>query len=220
MMKFSVLAAAAALATGLSAPTASAQALPVVGGVTAVTLTSAPTLSGAGLTVGTLGSAQFSPGSAGTPLVYFPITGGSLNTATFAGSIQHSGSGLSLSSGGTTLNLTNFVIDTVALTLTGQAAVGGSSLGAIPLFNLSFGSNPVSPFNLALTSTAAGALTTLFGVPNLTGFNIGTANTIPITSAVPEPATWATMLLGVGMFSLLRSRRRQHLDMPLPAPAR
>ncbi len=218
-MKLSVIAAAAALAAGLHAPSASAQALPIVGGVTSVTLTSAPTLASVGLSVGTLGSAQFSPGSAGIPLVYFPITGGSQNTATFAGSIQHAGSGLSLSSGGTTLNLTNFVIDTTALTLTGQAATGGTSLGAVPLFNLSFGSNPVSPFNLALTSTAAGALTTLFGLPNLTGFTLGTANTIPITSAVPEPTTYAAMLAGLAMISLVLARRRQQASERLPAAA-
>jgi PEP-CTERM motif len=218
-MKFSALFTSAALAAGLAAPAAWAQALPIVGGVTSVTLTSAPTLTSVGVTVGTLGSAQFSPGSAGTPLVYFPVTGGSLNTATFAGSIEHAGSGLSLSSGGTTLNLTDFVIDTVALTLTGQAAVGGSALGAVPLFNLSFGSDPVSPFNLALTSAAAGALTTIFGLPNLTGFTIGTANTIPITSAVPEPATYAAMLAGLAMISLVLARRRlgQAARLPLQA---
>jgi hypothetical protein len=217
MMKFQVIAAAAALVTGLWASSAAAQALPVVGGVTAVTLTSAPTLTAAGLSVGTLGSAQFSPGSAGTPLVYFPVTGGSLNTASFAGSIEHAGSGLSLSSGGTTLNLSNFVIDTVGLTLTGQAAVGSTALGAVPLFNLSFGSDPVSPFNLALTSAAAGALTTLFGVPDLTGLAIGTANTIPITSAVPEPATYAAMLAGLALIGLQLSRRRPAQLAPLPA---
>ena len=207
-MKPSHFAAAAVLMAGVLATSAQAQALPITGGVTSVSLTSAPTLTSVGLSVGILGSAQFSPGSAGTPLVYFPVTGGSLNTATFAGSIEHAGSGLSLSSGGTTLNLTDFVIDTTALTLTGQAAVGGTALGAVPLFNLSFGSNAVSPFNLALTGAAAGALTALFGLPDLTGFTLGTANTIPITSAVPEPATYAAMLAGLAMISLVLARRR------------
>lgn len=218
-MKLSAIAAVASLSACVAVGSAQAQSLPVVGGVTAVTLTSAATLTSVGLSVGTLGSAQFSPGSAGTPLVYFPVTGGTLNTSTFAGTIEHAGSGLSLTSGGTTLNLTDFVIDTTALTLTGQAAVGASALGAVPLFNLSFGSDPVSPFNLAVTSAAAGALTALFGLPDLTGFTLGTANTIPITSAVPEPATYAAMLAGLAMISLVLARRRQQAPALLARPA-
>ena len=218
-MKISALTAGLALAASLGVSSVQAQALPIVGGITGVTLTSAPTLTGAGVSVGILGSAQFSPGSTGTPLVFFPVTGGSLNTATFAGSIEHDGSGLSLSSGGTTLNLTDFVIDTVALTLTGQASVGTTALGAVPLFNLSFGSNPLSPFNLALTSAGAGALTALFGLPDLTGLQIGTAATIPVT-AVPEPATYATLLAGLALVGWLTARRRKQAEaQPLSAAA-
>lgn len=212
-MKISRIAAAAALVALVG--TAQAQSLPIVDGFTAVTLTAAPVLSGAGLSVGTLGSATASPGSGGIPLVYFPVTGGFLDTATFAGIIEHAGSGLSLSDATSTVSLTDFVIDTVALTLTGQVAVGASALGAVPLFNLGFSSNPFSPVSLQLTSAAAGALSAVFGLPDLTGVTLGTANTLPVTT-VPEPATYLAMLGGLAVLGAVVRRRRAEA---LPARA-
>lgn len=206
-MKLSVLAAVVAAAFAASAAPAHAQSLPIVGGVTSVSLVSAPTLSAAGLSVGGLGGALLSPGSDGIPLAYFPVTGGSLNTATFAGSIEHAGSGLSLTSASATVNLTNFVIDTGAGLLSGNVAVGGSALGVVPLFSLGSSGNPAAPFSLSLTAAAAGALSSVFGIPNLTGALIGNANTIPITSAVPEPATYLSLAAGLGLMALTLRRR-------------
>ncbi len=207
-MKLSSLAAAVATTCTLAAAPALAQSLPIVGGITSVALTSAPTLASVGLGVGGLGSAIISPGSAGIPLAYFPVTGGSIDTVSFAGSIQHAGSGLALSNPSATVNLTNFVIDTIGGTLSGNVAVGATSLGVVPLFNLGASGNAAAPFSLSLTSAAAGALSTVFGIPNLTGALIGNANTIPITSAVPEPATVLSMLAGLGLIGL--SLRRRH----------
>ncbi len=207
-MKQSILAAAAALSFGLASAPAFAQSLPIVGGVTSVSLVAAPTLTAAGLTVGGLGTAQISPGSAGIPLAFFPVTGGSLDTATFAGSIQHSGSGLFLSNSSATVNLRDFVIDTVGGTLTGQVSVGSTVLGAVPLFTLGSSGVATAPFSLSLTAAAAGALSQVFGIPNLTGAVIGNANTIPITSAVPEPATVLSLLVGLGLIGLSVTRRR------------
>jgi len=206
-MKSSVLATAALLALG-TAVSAHAQSLPITGGLTSVTLTAAPTLTAAGLSVGPLGSALVSPGSAGIPIAFFPITGGSIDTVTFAGSILHAGSGLSLASASAAVNLTNFVINTTSGVLSGDVAVGGSALGVVPLFDIGSSGVATSPFSLALTSAAAGALSTVFGIPNLTGTVIGTANTIPITSAVPEPATVASMLAGLALMGGLIGRRR------------
>jgi PEP-CTERM motif len=208
MKQLSGWVAAAATSLALASAPALAAPLPVVGGVTSVKLTSAPVLTGAGLTVGTLGSAAFSPGSDGTPLVYFPVTGGSFDTGTFAGSIEHNGSGLSLTSSSASVNLSNFVIDTVALNLTGDVAFGTTTLADVPLFNIGLSGVAFAPFTLTLTSQAAGALTAIFGVPDLTGATIGLANTIPITSAVPEPATVLSMLAGIGLMALTLSRRR------------
>ncbi|KQW42467.1 MULTISPECIES: PEP-CTERM sorting domain-containing protein [unclassified Roseateles] len=206
-MKSSLVLAGVALAAGLAAGTAQAQALPIVDGFTSVRLDAAPTLTGAGVTVGLLGSALFSPGSNGIPLVYFPVTGGAIDTATFAGSIEHAGSGLSLTRAGTTVNLSDFVIDTVGGQLTGQVNIGATTLSNVSLFSIGLTGSPAAPFSLSLTATAAGALTSALGLPDLTGVQVGSASTLPITAAVPEPATYAAMLGGLGLLGLVTRRR-------------
>jgi hypothetical protein len=210
-MKFAALATSVAVLSVLA--TGQAQALPVVGGTTAVKLTSAPTLTGAGVTVSGLGTASLSPGSDGLPIAYFPVNGGDINTSTFAGTIAHNGSGLRLSTSTGTINLTNFLINTTTLSLTGNVAYGTTSLTNVPLFSLSFGTVPVFPFNLTLTSTAAGALSTVLGVPNLTGAVIGIANTLPITSAVPEVSTYLSMAAGLGLMALVLSGRKRQMGL-------
>ncbi len=198
-----------ALVLAVASLPAWAQALPIVGGTTSVKLTAAPLLTGAGISVSPLGSATASPGSDGLPLVYFPVTGGSLDTGSFAASIEHQGSGLLLSSATASVNLTDFVIDTVGLRLTGDVAFGSTSLADVPLFNIGLTGSPFLPFSLALTSEAAGALSAIFGLPNLTGTVIGIANTLPITTAVPEPATVASMLGGLGLMAWVLGQRRR-----------
>lgn len=206
-MKSSLVLAGITLAAGMAAGTAQAQALPIVGGFTSVRLDAAPTLTSAGVSVGVLGSALFSPGSNGIPLVYFPITGGAIDTATFAGSIQHDGSGLSLTRAGTTVNLGNFVIDTVGNQLSGRVTIGATTLENVSLFNIGLTNSPAAPFSLSLTGTAAGALTSALGLPELTGVQVGSASTLPITAAVPEPSTYAAMIGGLGVLGLVARRR-------------
>jgi PEP-CTERM motif len=218
MLRLQSWAAALALGAAVASAPALAAPLPITGGTTSVKLTSASTLAGAGLTVGILGTAEFSPGSDDIPLVYFPVTGGSIDTGSFAGSIEHDGSGLRLSTASASVSLTNFVIDTVSLSLTGDVAFGSTSLADVPLFNIGLSGSPFLPFTLTLTSTAAGALSTIFGIPNLTGATIGLANTVPI-SAVPEPATVASMLAGLGLMGLMLGRRRRAVQEPRPLPA-
>jgi hypothetical protein len=210
-MKFSALYVGAALVSGLglAATVAHAAPLPIVGGITSVQLNSAPTLTGLGLSVAPLGSAVASPGSNGIPLAYFPITGGSIDTGTFAGGIAHDGSGLKLSTASASISLTNFFINTATLQLVGDVSFGSTSLNDVPLFSLALSSVPSAPFSLNVTSQAAGALSAVFGVANLTGFTIGDANTIPITAAVPEPATVVSMLAGLSLMGLVLSRRRR-----------
>jgi hypothetical protein len=204
-MKFSILAAPAAFALALLG--GHAQAIPVTGGVTTVNLVSAATLTGAGVTVAPLGTATATAGPGGIPAVRFPITGGDLS-ASFAGTIAHNGSGLRLTTTTGTVSLTNFLIDTVSLTLSGAVAFGTTNLSNVPLFALSTNGNATSPFDLKLTATAAGALTSVLGVPNLTGALIATAGTAPITAAIPEPSTYALMLGGLGLAGWVARRRK------------
>jgi hypothetical protein len=209
-MKFSYLAALAVVST---VTFGQAQALPVTGGTTAVKLTAAPTLTGAGVTIINLGNTTLSPGSDGIPIAYIPITGGDINTTTFAGTIAHNGSGLRLSSSTGSINLTNFLINTNTLSLTGTVAYGTTSLSNVPLFDLSFGTNPIYPFNLKLTAAAGGALSTVLGVPNLTGATIGIANTLPITAAVPDVASITSMMAGLGLIGVIAMRRSRSLTI-------
>jgi hypothetical protein len=106
----------------------------------------------------------------------FPIVGNLRG-----GVIKHTG-GLSLSAGATVLALTNYAIDTNTGRLTASAAVNDESVGRISLFDL--GAAPASSgcaatASLALSPEAAGALTAVFGAPDLTGADFGTACVAP-----------------------------------------
>lgn len=83
-----------------------------------------------GLTAGTVGTATLVDGS-----LHFPITGGNVDYYDPAesyrpfvqGSIEHEGSGFSLSAGDTVVELTNFTIDPGTSELFGDVAVNGES---------------------------------------------------------------------------------------------
>jgi len=63
------------------------------------------------------------PATAGDAGIAFPITGGEVDSESLAGTIDHSG-GLTFSAGGTDVELTDFVIDTEAGTLTATTGDG------------------------------------------------------------------------------------------------
>ncbi len=95
----------------------------------------------------------------------FPITGGTVDSESLAGTIDHSG-GLRFSAGGTELEVTDFVVDTEAGTLT--ATAGGAE---IPLLSLDLaglqrsmeaGAIVASGITAALTADAAKALNDTF----------------------------------------------------------
>jgi Htaa len=97
----------------------------------------------------------------------FPITGGTVDSESLAGTIDHSG-GLRFSAGGTNLEVTDFVVDTEAGTLT--ATAGGAD---IPLLTLDLaglersmegGAIVASGITAALTADAAQALNDTFKV--------------------------------------------------------
>jgi hypothetical protein len=123
-------------------PIASLPAIPA-GGSTAVALDAdfVKALGTLGLTPATLGNATLANGS-----VSFPITGGTVTVFDkksgyrpyVQGTLLHQNSGLSLTAGGTTVELTNFTVDPgTPARLFGDVAVNGSQAAAsAPLFDL------------------------------------------------------------------------------------
>ena len=100
------------------ATTAAASALALTGESTTLSLDEGT----AGvLTENDITVAPVAPATAGDAGIAFPITGGTVDAESLAGTIEHSG-GLRFSAGGTDLDLTDFVIDTAAGTLTATAA--------------------------------------------------------------------------------------------------
>jgi hypothetical protein len=119
----------------------------------------------------------------------FGITGGAADLDTTKVEIIHNG-GLSLSSGNTTVDLTDFIITNLGdrPVLTGLVTVNNDLVTRAPLFDLKLGgvgtsgdsSHPtlnLDDVGVTLTSEAASTLNQIFGVSAFTqGFNIGTAD--------------------------------------------
>jgi Htaa len=112
--------------------------------------------------------APVGPASTAGGGIAFPITAGSINTESLAGTVDHSG-GLKFSAGGKSLAVTDFKVDTVSKQLVAQA--GGAD---VPLLNLNLdgvkkasgpnGEIVVSNVSTTLTAQAAAALNKTFGV--------------------------------------------------------
>lgn len=185
-----------------SAPAGAASV--VTGGTTSVTLTAAPALTSAGLTVMPTGSATATV-SGGIPTVMFPITGGTKDDGTGALLLNHDGSGLLFSNGTNSLATSNFVVNTATMLVSGNvnATVAGmsSNLGSVSLFNIVGGNT------LTLTSAASGAFSSVFNVSLPAGTTVGTVSINALTGAVPEPGTWVMMLLGFGAIGFAVRRR-------------
>jgi hypothetical protein len=167
-------------------PIASLPAIPA-GGSTAVALDAdfVAALGTLGLTPATLGNATLADGS-----VSFPITGGTVTVFDKSsgyrpyvqGTILHQNSGLSLTAGGTTVELTNFTVDPgTPARLFGDVAVNGSQAAAsAPLFDLdgttlkpismdSSGNAVLQGTTVKLSPEAAGLLNKTFGTDALKG---------------------------------------------------
>jgi hypothetical protein len=180
----------------VSVPKPSAVVPAVPGGTTAVALDAGFTgaLTQLGLTPGTVGGATLD-GATGT--VTFPITGGTVTLYDretgyrpwVQGVLFHEGSGLSLTAGGTTVELTDFTVDPgKPARLFGNVSVNGQpAVASAPLFNLdgstlnppttnADGSAVLQGTTVKLAPEAAELLNTTFGTDALAGgFVIGVA---------------------------------------------
>lgn len=163
--------------------------LPAIGagGSTAVALDAdfVAALGSLGLTPGTIGNATLADGS-----VSFPITGGTVTVFDKSsgyrpyvqGTLLHQNSGLSLTAGGTTVELTNFTVDPgTPARLFGDVSVNGQQAAAsAPLFDLNGSTlNPIAMdadgnavlqgTTVELSPEAAELLNTTFGTDALAG---------------------------------------------------
>lgn len=121
--------------------------------------------------------APIDPATAGDDGIGFPITGGEVDSETLAGTIDHSG-GLMFSAGGTDLELTDFVIDTAAGTLTATAGGAQVPILDVDLSNLQrsddMGTIVLEDISVTLSAEGAQALNDTFGVELFTeGLAIG-----------------------------------------------
>jgi hypothetical protein len=112
--------------------------------------------------------------------ISFPITGGRVNTSTFAGSITHSG-GLSLTKDATVVELTDFTINVDAEPDLTAVLNGGDRVSILDL-DLSALTVDVTGRNITLgnasadlTAGAAGALSAAFGASIPAGLTLGNA---------------------------------------------
>jgi hypothetical protein len=111
--------------------------------------------------------APIDPASASDAGIAFPITGGSVDAESLAGTINHSG-GLTFSAGGTDLALTDFEIDTTAGTLSAMAGDDRVVILDVDLTGLERsddeGTIVLEGITVALSADGASALNTTFGV--------------------------------------------------------
>ena len=175
---------AAAPATASTAPVAKIDSL--TGQGTSVTLDPSflAGLTSLKLTPAPVGSAKID-GAVAT----FPITGGNVTyftpgsvTPYVQGKINHEGSGLSLTGGGTKVELTNFVVDPAGSVLTGKVTANGKvAAESAPLFFLDGRTlKPLQPgandtailegTTVSLTKEAADLLNKTYNVTALTPF--------------------------------------------------
>jgi len=200
MLRSVLCAALTGAVLALAAP-ATAATLPIVGDETRIEVTA--DLGGLGLAAAPVGAATVDV-TGTNPVFTFPITGGSLDTATGNALIAHDGSGVELSAladPAITGSIGDFDIDTGSAQVFG--AVFGTPAGASPLFDIvgldSRGAE------LAISEFFAGKLTGVFGAPDLTGAQFGFA--VPDVATVPVPAALPLMAGGLGLMAFVARRR-------------
>jgi hypothetical protein len=201
--------AAGSLALGLIGVHAEAASLNITGVETDVTVTA--DLAGLGLAPSTFGTATAVEVDQQL-VVTFPITGGALNLGTGAALIEHDGSGVTLSAlADPTLSATvgNFLIDTDAGLISGDVIASPiGSLSGVPFFSL--GAPTAQGLTLGITTELAGALTGIFGAPDLTDatFGFGAPEIATAPAPIPVPGAFALMATAVVALGAYGARRR------------
>ena len=169
------IALAAAIAAALVLA-ASASAAPLGGKTTlAPEAATFDTLADAGVTVAPTGQA-----SAGSKGISFPITGGRFNVDKVKGKVKHRG-GLTFSGNGASLTVQGFVVKVGKKKVIRARVAGG---GHVRLADLDLGKAKIkqrggklviSNVGVMLAGKAATALSSVFGLPDLRGADLGTA---------------------------------------------
>jgi len=196
MIKRTLLLAATLMLPIFASGTAQASTVSIEGGIT--TLEVVAPLGALGLTGAPTGTA-----SADGAVFSFPITGGSVFSNGNA-LIEHEGVGVTLSNAmGTEATVGDFRIDTAMASILGTVN-GGTDF--VPLFEL--GAADARGIEVTIGETLAGALTSIFGAPDLNGATFGFANVTPEISEVPLPASALLLLAGFGAMAGLRARKK------------
>jgi hypothetical protein len=184
MLKLALVVTVALASTALFAQTT----VPALSGTTNVALTASflSALNSLGVAPGVV-----YPTVLNGTTVNFPISSGAIDLTTAKGNLDHQG-GLTLTAGGTTVTIQDFIIDTTgaAPVITGLATVNGALVGRITLFDLAFASGFTTPLKLSggtflslsgiavtLDPTAASVLNSVFSTSAFKGgLSIGKAN--------------------------------------------
>jgi hypothetical protein len=181
-LRFALPLAALALAGGAGPAAAQAQAASAEVGGGSTTLTLDPATAGV-LTANGVTVAPVDPAAPSGGGIAFPVTGGSADPATLAGSVRHAG-GLRITAGGKALVLKNFTYTITAKGASLSASVGGARLRILELSlanaSVSKGglSASASGIEATLSNGAANALNATFGVSLFSGgLAIGTVDT-------------------------------------------
>ncbi len=148
--------------------------VPVIGGATSVTLTSAATLDSLGVSVSPLGSATVSTTDA-DPVASFTITGGTLDNAAGGAVILHQGSGLELSDAAGVVDIADLRVDTVNGVINANVSANGISAGNLAVFSLG------ADAAITLTAAAADVVDQILDTTAITpAVQVGFASVAPI----------------------------------------
>ncbi len=143
--------------------------VPVIGGETSVTLTSAATLQSLGVDAEPLGAAIVDT-SGSDPAVVFPVTGGT-DSGDGGVVLLHRGSGLMLSDDAGSIALQDFRVDTANQQVFADVSVDGTSAGTVGVFDIGADGS-----SLTLTQAAADVVDQALGTTAVTpDVVIGTA---------------------------------------------